>query len=182
LICENYLITTNPPSAKPPPMTPMRRFILLLIFALIVPNIIMSQCSVSLGNNISICQNATGTITAIPTGGTVSVYNWSNTTVANPFTIPTAVVATSTYTVTATFTNSCTASASVSVNVNAIPIAAISPASPTICNGQSTTLTASGGGTYAWSNLATSAATSASPVTTTTYRTKDKLPLNNLPV
>ncbi|MBI1223634.1 MAG: hypothetical protein GC192_00225 [Bacteroidetes bacterium] len=49
-----------------------------------------------------------------------------------------------------------------------LPSASISGTN-TICNGASTTLTASGGGTYAWSTGATSAAISVTPATTTTY-------------
>lgn len=39
----------------------------------------------------------------------------------------------------------------------------------TICNGSSTTLTATGGGTYAWNNGATTAGTTVSPANTTSY-------------
>jgi len=49
-----------------------------------------------------------------------------------------------------------------------VPIASISGLN-SVCNGNSTTLTASGGGTYAWNTGATTAAISVTPVSTTTY-------------
>src|SRR5256885_1791002 len=112
-------------------MPPIRKIIFLLFLTCIGTGSLVAQCSVSLGNNISICQNATGIITAVPTGGTVTTYAWSNASIANPFTIPTTTVAITTYTVTATFTGGCTATASISVAVNSIPTASISPATAT---------------------------------------------------
>ncbi len=114
---------------------------------------------------VTICNGASATLTASG-GGT---YAWSNsggTNAAATFS-PTS---TTTYTVTVTNANSCTATASRLVTVNANPTAGIQPASVTICNGQSATLTASGGGTYAWSNSGGSNATATfSPTTSTTY-------------
>ena len=54
------------------------------------------------------------------------------------------------------------------VTVNAIPTASISGVD-IICSGVSTTLTASGGNSYLWSNAASSAAITVSPTITTTY-------------
>ena len=114
---------------------------------------------------VSICSGQSTSLTA--SGG--STYTWSNSGGSN-------AVATfspntnTTYTVTVTGANGCTAIASRLISVNAIPTAAISPATVTICNGQSITLTASGGGTYAWSNSGGSNATATfSPTTNTTY-------------
>ncbi|MFH2142732.1 MAG: PKD domain-containing protein, partial [Bacteroidota bacterium] len=58
------------------------------------------------------------------------------------------------------------------ITVNALPIAAITPATATICAGSSVTLTASGGGgatPYNWSTGATTATITVSPAITTTY-------------
>jgi gliding motility-associated-like protein len=54
------------------------------------------------------------------------------------------------------------------VSVSPPPVASIS-GNNTICAGESTTLTASGGGTYTWNTGATSAAINVSPATTTNY-------------
>ncbi|MCX6199292.1 MAG: GH25 family lysozyme [Bacteroidetes bacterium] len=78
-------------------------------------------------------------------------------------------IATGTYSVTVTDANTCTAGNSQSVTVNQIPTATISPASISICNGASTTLTASGGGTYAWSTNEITSAISVSPSTNISY-------------
>ncbi len=68
--------------------------------------------------------------------------------------------------------NSCGTATSnqVTVTVNSLPNAAINPTIATICAGANQTLTASGGGTYAWSNGGGSnAAALFSPSTNTTY-------------
>ena len=67
-----------------------------------------------------------------------------------------------------------TQSGSATITVNALPAVAIAPASVSICNGSSTTLTASGATTYSWSPATGLSATSgasvtANPVTSTTY-------------
>jgi hypothetical protein len=75
---------------------------------------------------------------------------------------------TTTYTITATDANNCSASASATVSVTTVVAAINGPT--TICSGLSATLTASGGGTYAWSNsLGSAAAVTVSPTTATTY-------------
>lgn len=58
------------------------------------------------------------------------------------------------YVVTITGTNGCVKTQNVTVSVRALPTVTISPASVSICSGQTTTLTATGsatGGTYTWS-------------------------------
>jgi hypothetical protein len=120
--------------------------------------------SASISGNAGVCPGGSTTLTASG-GGT---YAWSNsggTNAAATF----SPGANTTYSVTVTL-NSCTATASQLVTVNAIPTAGISPSSVAICNGVATTLVASGGGTYAWSNSLGSAANqSVSPTGTTTY-------------
>jgi hypothetical protein len=75
--------------------------------------------------------------------------------------------ATTTYTVTGTTANCASAPASAQVTVNPVPTVAVN--SPTICAGQSATLTANGAATYLWSNLATTNSITVSPTATTTY-------------
>lgn len=98
---------------------------------------------------ITICEGASGTLTASGAG----VYSWapaaglsatSGTSVtANPS-------ATTTYTVTGTTVAGCMNTTTVVVTVNPSPVANAG-SDVTICNGSSTTLSASGGGSYSWS-------------------------------
>ncbi|NSW46284.1 MAG: PKD domain-containing protein, partial [Bacteroidales bacterium] len=94
-------------------------------------------------------------------------YNWSTGATTAAVTVNPA--STTTYTVTVTNAAGCTATANATVTVNALPTAAITPASATICAGGSTTLTASGGSSYNWSTGATTAAVTVNPASTTTY-------------
>jgi hypothetical protein len=101
-------------------------------------------------------------------------YSWSPPTFLNSTTIPnplaTAVTATTNYTVTASLgtAGACTQTANATVTVQPTPIASITGTN-SICSGQSTTLTATGGGTYLWSTGATTPSISVSPMTTTVY-------------
>ncbi|MFH2143462.1 MAG: T9SS type A sorting domain-containing protein [Bacteroidota bacterium] len=109
------------------------------------------------------------TVQLSASGGTG--YVWSPTTglsdpnifnpVANPAT-------TTTYTVTVSNVAGCTSTDNVQVIVNTIPTASIT-GTTTICAGNSTTLTASGGDTYYWSTGSTNISIIISPATTTTY-------------
>lgn len=94
-----------------------------------------------------------------PTSGTSSSVDitWSN---------PGTGTINLTETITAT---SCSAVATaLTVTVNATPVADAGQ-NVSICNGASTTLTATGGGNYSWSNGAVSASQTVSPVITTSY-------------
>ncbi len=101
-----------------------------------------------LGNTV-ICQNETTTLTA--NGG--NSYSWSNGITGNSISVSQGGV----YTVTATNVQGCSATANVTVTVNPLPTVTVSGNS-TICQGSSTTLTATGANTYAWSNTSTNAA------------------------
>ena len=113
---------------------------------------------------VTICSGQSTTLTA----SGASTYAWS------PGGATTAAItvtpgATTTYTVIGT-TGSCTASATRLVTVNTTPSVSISPASATICSGQSTTLTASGATSYSWApGGAITAAVTVNPGATTTY-------------
>ena len=70
--------------------------------------------------------------------------------------------------------NGCTNTATVNVTVNPLPVIAVSPNAPVLCNGQSVSLTASGGNSYIWSpttglSSGTGATVSANPTSTGTY-------------
>jgi gliding motility-associated-like protein len=87
------------------------------------------------------------------TGG--STYSWSNgtTTIGNSATL--SVTLPGTYTVTVTGSNGCTATVSQTITQNSVaPVAGINPLSNAVltCTTPSITITATGGGTYSWSN------------------------------
>jgi gliding motility-associated-like protein len=125
--------------------------------------------TVNAGADITICDNETGTLTATANGGSGSpyVYSWDNglgtgaTQTVSPNT-------TTNYTVRATDINGCTDQDVVTVNVNASPTANAGQ-DVAICAGQSTTLNASGGSTFTWSNGMSGSSITVSPSTTTTY-------------
>ena len=118
--------------------------------------------AISAGPDVSVCTG--GSVTLTGTGGVA--YSWNNG-VNNG--VPFVPASTTTYTVTGTDANGCinTDQITVSVLTNA-PINAGPDVS--ICNGQSTTLTATGGVTYNWNNgLGTGNNFTVSPTGTTTY-------------
>ncbi len=97
------------------------------------------------------------TISAVLTASGGGSYAWSN----GGSNATKTVSAPNTYTVTVTDgVNGCTATASAVVSQNVTPpVASVTPASAVLnCTTTSATLTASGGGTYAWSNSANTAA------------------------
>ena len=76
--------------------------------------------------------------------------------------------ATSTYSVTGYDTNGCHSTSSKVVNVEPLPVISVSGVK-TICAGQYTTLTATGGTAYQWSNGTTGNSITVSPATTQAY-------------
>jgi len=116
------------------------------------------------GADQSICQGETATITV--TGTNMDTYLWSNGATTNQITV--APLTNTNYAVTVTSADGCTAVDVVSVNVNTTPIAGAGT-DQSICNGEAVTLTATGGGTYTWSNGSTNASIAVTPSVTTTY-------------
>jgi hypothetical protein len=114
------------------------------------------------GEDKNICAGQTTTL--IASGG--NMYEWSNG-LGNTAVVTTpSLSSTMSYTVTVTIGN-CSATDAVNVTVTTVPANAGSD--QTISSGSAADLTASGGGSYAWSNgLGTSAAVSTGPLTTTT--------------
>ena len=113
------------------------------------------------GTNV-ICDGSSTTLTAA--GGTS--YAWSNMDVTAATTVmPTSAT---TYTVTVTDGNGCMDTDQVTVTVNALPTVAIA-GTDSICVGDSTTLTASGGNMYAWSSGSMVASTTVNPTANTFY-------------
>ena len=122
---------------------------------------------VNAGPDVTICQGASTTLTAT----NAATYSWApgGQTTAS---ISVSPATTTTYTVTGT-SSGCVTTDQVIVTV--VPPPAISAgANVAICNGQSTTLTATGGSTYTWSpatglSSTTGATVIASPAATATY-------------
>jgi gliding motility-associated-like protein len=125
--------------------------------------------TVNAGSDVTICDNESTTLNATANGGSGSPYTfiWDNGlgTGSSQSVSPNS---TTNYNVTVSDVNGCTDSDNVTVNVNQAPTA-FAGQDVAICAGQSTTLNASGGGTYAWSNGGTGASITVTPSTTTTY-------------
>ena len=116
------------------------------------------------GNDLTVCNGGSTTITA--TGGTS--YFWSGGLGAGASHTLNNITSDVTYTVTVTDANGCFATDDITITVGS----ALSPDAGqdvTICEGESTTLIASGGVTYSWNNGVNSASQTVSPPTTTTY-------------
>ncbi len=122
--------------------------------------------NISFSGTLSACASATTNVSVSASNCSGCTFAWSVGMVSGS----SKNLLPGTYSVTAT--NSCggTAAGSVTVSTLTNPTANIFPLSIFICNGTSTTLTASGGGTYAWSNsLGTNAQVSVSPTNLITY-------------
>lgn len=116
--------------------------------------------SVSISGNTVICIGDSTTLTAL---GGVS-YSWSNGSTASAITVsPTSPT---TYSV-ITSNGACSSSALTIVTPSSPPVATASSA--TICSGQSTILSATGGGAYLWSNGSTNSIITVSPDSTSNY-------------
>jgi len=122
---------------------------------------VVNSITASINANTTICFGQSATLTA--SGGIP--YSWNT-----GFTTSSIVVsptATSNYSVTVG-SGSCSDTASATVTVNPNPTAGAA-SDTTITQGQSANLTASGGGTYSWSNGATGASITVLPSVTTIY-------------
>ncbi|MBM3430468.1 MAG: hypothetical protein FJX99_05740, partial [Bacteroidetes bacterium] len=162
-ISVTYIVTTTAPNG-----CQTQQNVIVSVKAL--PNVSITP------SNLTICNGSSGTLTAtgLPSGGT---YSWSN----SLGSAATATVsAAGTYSVTYSSGGCASAPATASVSLTAAPSVTISLAENsgttsndgTICAGSSVTLTAtpsSAGGTYSWSNGATTQSITVSPILTTTY-------------
>ncbi len=127
--------------------------------------------------NVAVITNASPTLNIVPNtnlicaGNPVNItvsgantYTWDNG--ANSTSINVNPMTTTIYTVTGV-TNSCSSTGTVAITVF-IPTVAIT-GNTSICNGQTATLTASGGNNYAWSNGFTSTVVLVNPTTSSSY-------------
>ena len=109
----------------------------------------------------TICVGDTITITA----NGASTYTWN--TSATTISITTSPSTTTHYNVIGTDINDCKNTATATVTVNPLPIITVSH--PSICIGNTTTLTASGASTYTWNTSDTTSSIVQSPTVTTHY-------------
>jgi gliding motility-associated-like protein len=114
----------------------------------------------------TICSGQSTTLTA---GGGIT-YQWSGGNTSTIASILVSPTVTTSYSVTASDGTCPSLPVSITVTVTPTPLPTIS-GNATICIGQSTTLTASGGTNYQWSggSTATNASITISPIATTTY-------------
>lgn len=123
---------------------------------------IAGALTVTAGPDTAICAGGTAVLTA--TGGTNYVWNSGGMTAS----ISVSPGAATTYIVTATDGNGCTGTDSATVTIAGALTVGISN-DTTICAGETVTLTATGGATYAWSNSDSGASITVAPNSTTTY-------------
>lgn len=128
------------------------------IYVKTVPTVLINA-----GNPISTC----GTQTITLTGSGASTYTWNTGNTTGSFTV--APVSNTTYSVVGRAANGCTNTAISTVTVNPVPNILVSGTN-TLCIGQSTTLTATGGTSYTWTpGGIVSPSIAVSPTTTTVY-------------
>ncbi|MCB0383478.1 MAG: hypothetical protein KDD05_09350, partial [Psychroserpens sp.] len=118
---------------------------------------------VNAGDDLTICEGETTTLTA--TGADSYIWTPGNISGASIDVNPSSNI---TYTVTGTHSDGSTSTDAVVVTVNPIPVANAG-GDVEICQGQSITLTASGGTSYLWNTGQTSESITVNPNTTTTY-------------
>jgi len=117
------------------------------------------------GPNVDICDGDCTNLTASGAGaGGTYVWNDGSSTVS----INVCPIVTTTYSVTVTDIYGCTDSDVVIVSVNPVPVADAGP-DATVCDGDCTTLMASGGVSYLWSNNFAGPVITVCPSITTTY-------------
>jgi len=122
---------------------------------------VIAKPSVTVPATTTICAGTNTTLTASG-GGT---YAWNTGATTSSITVKPLV--TTTYSLTVS-NGTCSVDTTVKVIVNPLPVVTLS-GTTSICAGASTTLTATGGGTYLWTTSSTNASITVTPATTTTY-------------
>lgn len=118
----------------------------------------------SVTGNDSICAGDS-TLLTVSAGKGSYYYNWSDGETSSSIEVSPA--STKTYTIVA-FNGSCIKDTTFTVYVKPNPTATITP-KQTICQGNSTILTATGGGSYTWSNGATTSSITVNPTSNFSY-------------
>ncbi|MEI6348480.1 MAG: gliding motility-associated C-terminal domain-containing protein, partial [Bacteroidota bacterium] len=126
--------------------------------------------AVTPSSNSPICEGQTLILT-LPITGTSYLWSGPNSfssNIQNPTISNATTVASGTYNVTVTNASGCSSIGSVNVSINSLPIPLLS-GDTTICVGQATSICASGGTTFLWSNSLTTSCISVSPLAQTSY-------------
>ncbi len=121
-----------------------------------------STLQAQVNGDTTICEGESTQLTAV--GG--SIFNWSNG--ATTASITVTPLANTIYTVTVSSSSGCADTVSKTVVVNQLPIAGAG-INQSICEGTSTTLTATGGTQYSWSTGENQNTITVQPTATTTY-------------
>ncbi|WP_417264920.1 S8 family serine peptidase [Brumimicrobium sp.] len=126
---------------------------------------------INVGVTASATEVCAGSSVSLSASG-ASTYTWNNG-LGSGNTQTDSPTQTTVYTVTGTEGN-CSNSASITIVVNDVPVVQVSAINTTICEGENTTMNASGADTYAWTpsgslNTSSGASVVASPSATTTY-------------
>ncbi|MES2763126.1 MAG: gliding motility-associated C-terminal domain-containing protein [Bacteroidota bacterium] len=133
--------------------------------------VITPSFSLTASPNQTLCTNQSATLTATSTDGS-AVIGWYNAAAGGNAVASGTVYVTPTYTATGTYTvyaGSCPGIYRVPIIITVGSGATITVNSPTICPGQTVTLTAGGATTYTWSTGPTTSTISVSPASTTFY-------------
>lgn len=131
-----------------------------------VGNITVTSNSTITVNNATICSGQTATLTASGS----SSYSWSTGFGSNPLITP-ALTADASYTVTSA-SGACSNSAI--ANVTVVPAFTVTVNAPTICSGQTATLTPNGASSYSWSDGINTIPKIVNPTTPTSYTVTGK--------
>ncbi|MCF7834823.1 T9SS type A sorting domain-containing protein [Candidatus Gracilibacteria bacterium] len=132
--------------------------------------VINTPPTLTVSGSSSVCSGST--IYLFANGSSGSTYSWTgpngfSSSLQNPIISNASTVNSGWYVATATL-NTCSSQDSILVTVNTAPVVSIT-GNLNICSGSSTTLTATGGGTYLWSTSVTTSSITVSPSVTTTY-------------
>src|SRR5690606_4119891 len=121
--------------------------------------------TIDAGEDVTICMGDSTTLTAIGSGAGAINYLWDTGETTPNITVSPLV--TTTYEVLVTEVNGCENIDTVTVTVSSVDIDITEDL--TICYGENTTLTASGGVDYVWNTGAVTSSITVSPLVTTTY-------------
>lgn len=126
------------------------------------PGSLADGCPAPIVGDTVICENESATLTATGTG----TYLWSTGETSSSITV--SPIVSSTYNVVVTTSSGYGDSASIDVTVKALPTISVA-GDTSLCAGETTTLTASGGGTYIWDTGSTNSSITVTPLSTSTY-------------
>lgn len=130
-----------------------------------VANFTLSNSTICAGQSVTFTDNSTNT----PTSWSWTV-NGGTPTTATTQNVTSTFANAGTYNITLIASNSAGSNTTTkTLTVVANPTISVTPASPSVCSGSSTTLTASGASTYSWNTGASSAAITVSPTANTNY-------------